>query len=458
MNDAPFLLDSAWEYAGFDGAAALQGALSSLMLPFLFALAGLAWRIFRSAEEGLLRPLAFHLIGLVALVWLLGAPSKEALDLPHRRAPRALGLIDAGLDGVVSQTLKRVNRDFLTRPFEFERLSLLAGIARFQGSQLNRDIREFMEGCAEPALARMGEAPAAARRNPLADGTGLPYDGYVDDADRPCEERRRELLARARRELDDAHHRSRLQWLAAYEGGNSSDLREAYLDKLVRNAWKSPEPTPDELAATRIAVGPMAFIDPHRQSAQNPEIYGARRKDSWVRASGLANMVKDIVISVIASGKQWFGDAVSAKERQYMVVSHAPHLYGLFTMILMAFFPIAGLYSLLPGKWTVLLQYTKVLASVKLWPVGWALLTAFTERRPAVLALADGRGDLGTEVERAMRTMDPPNLFVSVSLMYFVVPAISFLVVQLVSHAAAVPFSAAAPKPAGAGLPALPVK
>lgn len=459
MNDAPFLLDSMWEYAGFDGAAALQGALSSLTLPLIFALAGIAWRIFRCAEEGLLRPLAFHVLGLVALVWLLGVPSKDPLDLPHRRAPRALGLIDAGLDQVVAQTIRRINKDFLARPFEFERMALLGGLARFRDPGLRRELREFFEGCAEVALSRTEQAPAAARRNPLADGTGLDYAALVDDQDRPCEERRRELLARARREIgEDPEHRSRLMQLARYEGGQSTDLREAYLDKLVRNEWKRPEPTADELAATRASIGPMAMFDPDRQTAQGPEAFGQNRWSLSLRLGGLMDFIRGGIATGIGVLKQWVSDAISAKERQYLIVSHAPHLYGLFIMMLMALFPIAGLYSLLPGKWTVLLQYAKVLASVKLWPVGWALLTAFTERRPGVLALADAAGDAGVELEQTLRSLNPPNVFVSVSLMYFVVPAISFLVVQMVSHAAAVPFSAAAPKPAGGAMPSLPVK
>jgi len=129
--------------------------------------------------------------------------------------------------------------------------------------------------------------------------------------------------------------------------------------------------------------------------------------------------------------------------------AHAPHLYGLFLMLLMAFFPVAVLYALLPGKWTALLHYAKLFMAVKLWPFGWALLTAFTQRRPLALALADAASDLRTRVDYEFRIGDTPNLFATITLMYILVPAISFVIVQLVSHAASLPFQQAVPRPTG---------
>lgn len=118
-------------------------------------------------------------------------------------------------------------------------------------------------------------------------------------------------------------------------------------------------------------------------------------------------------------------------------------------MLLMAFFPVAVLYALLPGKWAALLHYAKLFLAVKLWPFGWALLTAFTQRRPTALALADAASDLRARVEYDTRIGETPNLFVTISLMYVLVPALSFVIVQLVSHAASLPFQQAAPRPSG---------
>jgi len=126
---------------------------------------------------------------------------------------------------------------------------------------------------------------------------------------------------------------------------------------------------------------------------------------------------------------------------------------GIFTSILRILirwiFPLGAAYSLLPGKWPALLHFAKLFFSVKLWPFGWALLTSFTERRPTVLALADASTDLRASVEHALRIGETPNLFVTISLLYFAVPALSFVVLQLVSHAASLPFQSSLPRPAG---------
>jgi hypothetical protein len=126
---------------------------------------------------------------------------------------------------------------------------------------------------------------------------------------------------------------------------------------------------------------------------------------------------------------------------------------GIFTELLRILirwiFPLGAAYALLPGKWTALLHFAKVFFSVKLWPFGWALLTAFTERRPSALALADAASDLRAHAELAVRIGEAPNLFATITLMYFAVPALTFMAVQLVSHAASLPFQSAMPRPSG---------
>ncbi len=457
MN-GPLLVDTAYEWAGFQAAASLHAALSDTGLPVIFALSGLAWRVFRASEDGLLRPLLVHVLALAVLAALLSPASADRADAAHRRAPRALAWLDAAADGLMVRAVAGVDADFLKNPYEWERLALLAGVARFEDPALRERMATFFEGCTLPALARVKDAaPAAALRNPLADGTGLEYAALYDGTGRTCEDARRALLGEARREVEDRPaHRDRLGALLAYEGGSRELLASAYLDKLVRNEWRRPAPSAGELALARSAAGPMTFLDPDRQTAQSP---------SWWRGSALNLVpgseaghafVSSAAFAAIGASKQWFADGISARERQYLVSAHAPQLYGLFVMLLLALFPVAGLLALLPGKWTVLLQFAKVFASVKLWPLGWALLTAFAERRPAHLALADVAGGTGGEFLEAFRQSDPPNVFVSVSLMYFVVPAVSFLVVNLVSGAAAAPFAGAAPRAAAAAVPAPP--
>jgi len=451
MGDAPDLLDTAYEYAGFQAAASFQGALSGLAVPLLFALAGVAYRIFRVAEDGAVRPLGFHVLGMLVVAWLASPRSSESSALPHLRAPRGLSLIDAAADAVVRRAVEGVNRDFLTQPFEWERLALLARVAKIQDPELSARLRNFFEECTGPAMARVGPPPSdSARRNPTADDTGLPYGTLVDATGVGCESIRRDLGTALRREVEShGIHKETMAALAAYSGNASGDLRALYIDKLVRNAWLRPETREGEFESTRRSVGSYRWFDLDRRTARYPFDGGSGVNTIWDIVTFPGMVASELVTGIYAETTQWFSEATEARQRHYIVTTHAPHLYGLAIMVLMALFPIAALYGLLPGKWTALLQFSKIFFSIKLWPFGWSLLTAFTERRPGALALADAASDVGAQAAHALRLGETPNLFITITLMYLLIPALSFAVVQLVSSAASLPFQSAFPRPAG---------
>lgn len=448
MNDTPDLLDTAYEYAGFQAASSFQDALSGLSVPLLFALAGVAWRVFRVAEDGAVRPLAFHMMAIFVVAWLASPRSSDRSALPHLRAPRAVAMIDAAADAVVRRAVRGIDKDFLTRPFEWERLALLARVSRIQNPELASEARLFLEECVPAAVLRAGTPPDGARRNPIADDSGLDYAGLVDAAGRSCESVRRSLADGLRHEVEThALHRSTLAALAAYEGGG--DQTSPYIDKLVRNLWFRPEPVEGELAAARRSAGKFRWFDADQRTMRYPFDGGRAVNSAYDLFMFPSLAVAEVAVGIHAETTQWLSDATEAKQRYYLITTHGPHLYGLSLMLLMALFPIAALYALLPGKWTALLHFAKIFFSIKLWPFGWALLTAFTSRRPSALALADAASDVRAKAEHALRIGETPNLFATIVLMYFLVPALSFLAVQLVSHAASLPFQSATPRPAG---------
>lgn len=451
MSDAPDLLDSAYEYAGFQAAGSFHEALSGLAVPLLFALAGVAWRVFRVAEDGVIRPLGFHVLTMFVVAWLATPRSSDASALPHLRAPRAIAMLDSAADEVVRRAVKGIDRDFLTRPFEWERLALLAQVSTLHDPDLASAVRSFLDECVPAAMVRAGSPPPeAARRNPIANDSGLVYSSLVDASGRGCEAVRRSLLEAVGGEVDrQATHQATLAALAAYAGEGQADLRALYIDKLVRNAWLGAEPVEGEGALTRRSVGAYRWFDVDRRTMRYPFDAGRNVNTIYDLIMFPAAAVGEVANGINAEASQWLSESTGSKQRYYLVTTHAPHLYGLTLMLLMALFPIAGLYALLPGKWTALLHFTKIFFSVKLWPFGWALLTAFTERRPSALALADAASDLRAPVEHALRIGESPNLFITISLMYFLVPAVAFLAVQLVSQAASLPFQSVLPKPAG---------
>ena len=451
MNEAPDLLDTAYEYAGFQAAGSFHGALSGLSVPLLFALAGVAYRVFRVAEDGAVRPLGFHMFALFLIAWLASPRSSDPSALPHLRAPRALAMIDAAADEVVRRAVSGVDKDFLVRPFEWERLALLARVSRVQDPDLASGLQAFLEECVPAAILRAGTPPpAGARRNPVANDSGLKYSGLVDASGRSCETVRRGLDDALRAEVEGHPvHREALIALAAYDGGSEADARESYVDKLVRNHWFRPEASEGELAAAKRSVGSYRWLDVDQRTLRFPFDGGHDVNSVYDVLMYPASIVGEVFTGMYAEISQWLGEATEAKQRYYLVTTHAPHIYGMSLMLLMALFPIAILYALLPGKWTALLHFCKIFFSVKLWPLGWALLSAFTQRRPSALALADASSDVRATVEHALRIGEVPNLFVSITLMYALVPALSFAVIQLVSHATSLPFQSVAPRPAG---------
>jgi hypothetical protein len=451
MNEGPDLLDTAYEYGGFQAAGSFQEALSGLSVPLLFALAGVAYRVFRVAEDGAVRPIAFHLLALFLVAWLASPRSSDPSALPHLRAPRALAMIDSAADALVRRAVRGIDKDFLTKPFEWERLALLSRVSRIQDPDLSAGVQGFLEECVPAAILRSGTPPPdGARRNPVAEDSGLAYSGLVDASGRSCETLRRRWADSLKVEVETQPvHREAMAALTAYEGGDGGGLRLSYIDRLVRNHWLRPDPSEGELAAAARSAGPYRWFDADRKTMRYPFDGGREVNTAYDLLMFPAASVGEFATSVYAEATQWISDATEAKQRHYLIATHAPHLYGLTIMLLMSLFPIAALYALLPGKWTALLHFSKVFFSVKLWPFGWALLTSFTHRRPSALALADAASDFRAPVEHALRIGETPNLFITISLMYFLVPALSFLVIQLVSHAASIPFQSAMPRPAG---------
>jgi hypothetical protein len=324
-------------------------------------------------------------------------------------------------------------------------------VSRIQDPELETEVRLFLEECMPAAMLRGGSPPpAGARRNPVAGDSGLDYTKLMDASGRGCETVRRSLEEAVRREVEThAHHREAVAALTAYDGGEARQTEASYIDRLIRNVWQRPEAAESELAAATRSVGTYRWLDADRKTMRYPFDGGRDFNSAYDLITYSSSLVSEFATGVYAEVTQWLGDATGAKERHYLITTHGPHLYGLTLMLLMAFFPVALLYAVLPGKWTALLHFCKIYFSVKLWPFGWALLTAFTERRPSSLALADAASDLRASVEHAFRIGETPNLFITISLMYIAVPAASFLMVQLVTHAASLPFQSMMPRAAG---------
>jgi hypothetical protein len=415
-------VDTVHEYAGYGLAGLLQEILSGWGIPLLVALGGTARLVLAMAERGTPRDLAVHALGLVLVVWLTSLTSKESLP-----APRLAVWTGAAADAVQRRAARTIRSDFLEDPFGWERLAATASLGRIYDPALARDVDGFLESCAKTALASTSTPTAS---------PNLLRPGVLRYGPR-CETWREELWARLREHLlEDARH-ARLRSAAERRSpGEASAFIEAYADQVVARAVDEPGSPTSEAALVAASLGEYRHFDPAQSTG------GA---SPWAAAERPRGLIWDLLgagvdggVSVLAGLRQAWESRFAAKQAYYLVVSYGPHLYGLTLMAVLGFFPAAGLWALLPGRWTALVNWGKVFVSVKLWPVGWAALSAFNARRGALEALdPPGRG--------------AADVFLGVAAMYLLVPSLAWLMVHLGAAAAAAPFASAIPPAAGAG-------
>jgi hypothetical protein len=412
-------LDTIYEYAGLKLAGSLWALFSSVGLPLILALAGVAGAFHAIPDKGSIRPLAVHLMYLILAAGLLGSTSQQRVS-----TPRFLAWLGQATDLLQKRAVRQINDRFLTEPFEWEQIAARISLARVRDPALQRDMDRFLDSCGRTTLAR-----AEPQRPNLFREGALPYDAG-------CEERRRGIWQRLQRHVqEDPQHRATIEAARAKDSSQGTAFADRYADEIALRAIDEPGGPTSESALVRDSLGEPSYTDPSQYTARLP---------SWVKAAmGFAGLWGDEIANVALTGmaelQQGYENSVGAKQKYYQAVTYGPHLYGLSLMVILGLFPVVALFALLPNQWKVLVNYGKVFVSVKLWPVGWTLLSTFNQRRSL------------------LETFDPPGRitgspFLAISAMYLLVPALMFLIVHLATTAAAAPFTPAVPPAAGPGL------
>jgi hypothetical protein len=416
------VIDTVYEYAGYSLAELTRGVLSSVGLPLLLGLAGTAWLVHEMASDrASARQLAVHLFTLLLVWWLLSPTRKGEVA-----APRLAAWTGEAADVLQKRAIRGIHARFLETPYAWERLTALASFATVFDPVLRKDVAEFLEGCAKPALAR--EEPAG--DHPLAEGA-LRYE-------EACERLRAGLRARISRHVEtDPAHRAAIDTALAHDPAGASAFRSRYEEEVCRRAVDEPGSPTSEAALVAASLGRYSYVDEAQSTGRFPWwVKGMFQSPSL---AALWDQGANWAISGIAELQQSWDGRFSAKQKYFLATVYGPHVYGLSLLFLLGLFPIAGLWALLPGKWTALANWGKVFVSVKLWPVCWAALTSFNAKRSAIEAFDPGPRGSG-------------DVFLAVSSMYLLTPAICFLVVQMGATAAAMPFAPAVPPPFGPGL------
>lgn len=350
------------------------------------------------------------------------------------KAPRFLVYLGQATDGVQVAAIEKIDGKFLSGPFWWDRVSAGVSQAQILDAPLRSQVGDFADNCMIAAISRVkGPVPQAVFENPLARAPTLKYETwpvYSTEAGRAfggrggtCEEYRKVLEERARAHLkENAFHRELLETAERHDPARFPAFREMYFGRMVANTIDlRGHLGADETALVRRTLGDRSAADLlHADKELNPLAPGLK------------------LLQQLPGLHQWWTDQYTGPQRYYIAVTQGPYIYGFSLMIVLGFFPLVGIWALLPGKWTVLVNYGKVLVSIKLWPVCWALLSSFTAGRPLPETF-----DL-----TSVGTVD---VWMAVGSMYVATPALCFAVVAIISSATSHAFAAISSAPAGPG-------
>ena len=409
------MIDTVYEYAGYTMAGKIHAILWGVGLPLILALAGVAYTIHTVTEKGSIKPLALYFFYLLLAAWLLPTTKQQDVEVP-----RFLSYLGRATGVVQKRAATAIQKDFLTSPFEWERIAAMVNLGRITDMALEARINRFLESCAKVALAKAGPSAGNLFRSGV-----LPYSPE-------CERARAEIWTRIDQHVKaNPFHRQVLEAGARRDPSKAEAFRERYVDEVCARAIEAPGSPTSEASLITAALGDYAYANP----GESVGLVG-RFFLSIVGAVPLHTENKEAILGP-GDYSQPLDLYFGARQKYYLATVLGPHVFGLSIMILLGLFPVAGLWAILPGQWRVFVNFVKVFASVKLWPVCWAALTAFNARRSVHEVFEPAERGSG-------------GVYFAVAAMYLLTPAISFLIVHLATTAAAMPF---APAPPASGSP-----
>lgn len=454
-------VDSLYEYAGFRLAQELADVAWGVALPVILGLAGLAYVVHASLQKESLRDALIHVFYLMAMAWLLGTTQvsvaagantiRGQLHLAERpqdgiRVPRFVAYLDSGADHLQRRAIEKIDARFLNAPFEKERMAAILDAADIFDGVIKDDLCAFRLYCYRPAVAIDPRSNAElVKLYPLAPGA-FQYRGLgrttVSDENKDkghirytldCEDARGWLEVRVNEHLEEPVHKKAIAFVAELLTGRSysTDVTAEYRKRVVQRAMINGPMAPGGGGESMIIRAAL----PSESEADR----AARVRVMEDRGGGRAiNDGLDLLVGATGRFKQTVTNSYTTKQQLYLAVLHGPYLYGIVLMIVIGLFPVVGLFALLPGRWRALVNYGKVLFSIKLWPVCWAVLSRFTARAPSFDTFGDGVGT---------------GEFVTVvASMYLLTPLLCLAIVNLVTSVSSIPFQQAVPAPAGSAV------
>jgi len=364
-----------------------------------------------------------------------GAAGSDAMASAEKvRVPRVLAYVCSLTDSLQQTLISEIRQNVGSTMREWERISAVNAKARLYGKVPRQDLSYYLKYCYWPTIAQ-DDAPKGDPWDlvPLA---RLPIDEWLLGKYQeinllsPRTAASRYPVACATfhtfvaNELEGELQGDKVhtQALAAFAGANVSDKDSFsfYRRRILYNEIYVLQP--GQAAAVKAALPEYSLTDPNTMSAQikQSSSYGELAW-SWVKN------IPSMAASAASALDEWWTQNAMGTATYYRVTALAPHLYGMTVGLLFMLFPIAGLLSLWP-KWSgALTNFMKILISVKLWPILWALLSAILSSRN----LFDGTNPNGFD-----SGLGNTGIFPALCSLYLIVPTLSFMMVNIAHHAA----------------------
>jgi hypothetical protein len=367
-----------------------------------------------------------------------GMQSAESVNVP-----RILAYVTALTDALQQYLIRDLKSMVGNTMHEWSRIAALNEKTRFLGWDVRTDVRRYVQYCYWPAMTQDGHPlgdPWALV--PLAD---LPIDDWLlaryqeINLQAPtsstvytrgpiaCQDLHSNLKASIAGELrTDKFHQGAL---AAYSAVNVDPAQSLkfYRRRILYNEIFVIGGL--EGASIRQALPAYTLTAGADSSGLNSQYMDMSVTNDSSIGGTIKNLFANLPVAaatVASTLSEWWSQKAMGPATYYRVSSLGPHIYGMLISLLFMLFPIAGLMAFWPKWWTAIVNFMKVFLSVKLWPILWAFLSAILSHRNSF----DSENPNGFEP-----TLGSAGVLPAIASMYLVVPAISFLIINLAHHA-----------------------
>lgn len=351
------------------------------------------------------------------------------------QVPRVLAYVCAVTDSLQQTLIGEIRSNVGSTMREWERISAVNAKARIMGNATRQDLSCYLKYCFWPTMAQ-DDAPKGEAWDlvPLA---GLPVDGWllgkyqeinlssprtaVSRVPIACSQFHTSVGNEVDRELrsDTSVH---LLALSSYQGANISDADAFtfYRRRILYNEIYVL--APGAAGAVRAALPEFNLTDPTTMPAQMKE-----SKNGWDVLWNELRNIPAMAASTASALEEWWTQHAMGTATYYRISALAPHIYGMTVGLLFMLFPVAGLMALWPRWWGAIVNFLKILISVKMWPILWALLSAILSSRNVF----DGSNPNGYD-----SGLGNTGVFPALCSMYLIVPTLSFMMVNIAHRAA----------------------